>query len=42
MIDDSNCYYSEEEIQNYMLNMNAFEGLQSIDRAFDDMKNNEK
>ena len=42
IIDHSNCYYSEEEIQNYISNMNAFEVLQNIDGAFDDMMNNEK
>ena len=41
IIDYSNCYYSEEEIQNYILNMNAFEVLQNIDSAFDDIMNNE-
>ena len=39
--DNSNCYYSEEEIQNYILNMNAFDVLQNTDGAFDDMMNNE-
>ena len=42
IIDNSDCYYSEEEIQNYILNMNAFEVLQNIDGAFDDIMNNEK
>ena len=42
IIDNSNCYYSEEEIQNYILNMDAFEVLQNIDGAFDDIINNEK
>ena len=42
IIDNSNCYYSGEEMQNYTLNMNAFVVLQNIDGAFDDMMNNEK
>ena len=42
IIDNSNCYYSGEEMQNYILNMNAFVVLQNIDAAFDDMMNNEK
>ena len=42
IIDNSNCYYSGEEMQNYILNMNAFVVLQNIDGAFDDMMNNEK
>ena len=42
IIDNSNCYYSGEEMQNYILNMNAFVVLQNIDGVFDDMMNNEK
>ena len=42
IIDNSNCYYSGEEMQNYILNMNAFVVLQNIHGAFDDMMNNEK
>ena len=42
IIDNSNRYYSEEEIQNYISNMNGFEVLKNIDGAFDDMMNNEK
>ena len=42
IIDNSNCYYSGEEMQNYILNMNAFVVLQNIDGAFDNMMNNEK
>ena len=42
IINHSNCYYSEEEIQNYISNMNGFEVLKNIDGAFDDMMNNDK
>ena len=42
IIDNSNCYFSKKEIENYILNMNAFEVLQNIGGAFDDMMNNEK
>ena len=42
IIDNSNCYFSKKEIQNYILNMNAFEVLQNIGGAFDDLMNNEK
>ena len=38
IIDNSN-YYLKEEIQNYILNTKAFEVLQDIDGAFDDMMN---
>ena len=43
VIENSNCYYQEEEIQSYILNMNALEVLQqNSDGAFNDMGNNEK
>ena len=38
IIENSNCCYSEEQIKNYILDMNAFEVLQNIDCAFDKKK----
>ena len=38
IIENSNCCYSEEQIKNYILDMNAFEVLQNIDSAFDKKK----
>ena len=42
IIENSNCYYSEEHIQNYILNMNAFKVLQNINSAICDMEEKEK
>ena len=42
IIDNLNCYYSKEQIQNYILNINAFEVLQNINSAFYDMIEKEK
>ena len=36
-ITDISNYYSEEQLQNYILNMNAFEVLQNINSAICDM-----
>ena len=35
IIDNSNCYYSEKQIKNYILDINEFEVLQNIDSAFE-------
>lgn len=42
IIDNLNCYYSKEQIQNYILNINAFEVLQNINSAFYNMMEKEK
>ena len=42
IMDNLNCYYSEEQIQNYILNINAFEVLQNISSALYDMMEKEK
>ena len=41
-ITDISNYYSEEQLQNYILNMNAFEVLQNINSAICDMGEKEK
>ena len=41
-IENSNCYYSEEQIQDCIINMNAFKVLQNINSATCDMEEKEK
>lgn len=42
IIDNSNCYYSKEQIPNYILNMNAFEVSQNTNSGICDMDEKEK
>ena len=41
IIDNSNCYYSKEKVENYILNMDIFEILQNINSAICDMEEKE-
>ena len=41
IIDNSNCYYSKEKIENCILNMDIFEILQNINSAICDMEEKE-